>query len=207
MAHTPALPGFLQRLPGRWVLVGAAFLGGWLLFVLVWLVARRDDVAAPVPMQPVAAPAAFEPLPRPMPAGDAATPLPPPSDEAPRLVEAAPPAPAPAEPAPLPPSLEENAPAVAAPAQPPVPLPDQSPSPRYPVGALRRGDTGTVVVQVAVDAEGRPVSVEVVERSGSRELDRAAVEAVSRWHFAPARDAAGAAVAGSLSVPIDFKLE
>ncbi|UWX04585.1 energy transducer TonB [Pseudoxanthomonas sp. NC8] len=207
MAHTPAFPGFLQRLPGRWLLVGAAFLLGWLLFVPVWLAARGDDTPAPV--QPASAPVAFEPLPRPMAAGDAATPLPAPAD-APRVVEEAPPvAPTPAESAALPPSIEEAAPAPTASAQmqAPSPLPDQSPSPRYPVEAVRRGDTGTVVVQVQVDAQGLPVSVEVLERSGSRVLDRAAVDAVSDWHFAPARDAAGNAVAGSLSVPIDFKLE
>jgi len=207
MVHTPALPGFLQRLPVRWLLVGAAFLVGWLLFGLVWLAARRDDVPAPV--QPVSAPVAFDPLPRPMAAGDAATPLPAPA-EAPRIVEEAPPAaPPPVETAALPPSIEDVAPAPAegAQVQAPSPLPDQSPSPRYPVDAMRRGDAGTVVVQVQVDAQGQPVSVDVLDRSGSRDLDRAAVEAVSDWRFAPARDAAGNAVAGSVSVPIDFKLE
>ena len=34
----PAFPGFLQRLPDRrWVVVGAAFLLGWLLFAVVRL--------------------------------------------------------------------------------------------------------------------------------------------------------------------------
>jgi protein TonB len=143
-------------------------------------------------------------------AGDAATPLPAPAEEAPRVVEEAPPpAPVPAETAALPPSIEGSAPAPSgeAPVQAPTPLPDQSPSPRYPASAMRRGEAGTVVVQVQVDAQGQPVSVDVLERSGSRDLDRAAVEAVSNWHFAPARDAAGNAIAGSLSVPIDFKLE
>lgn len=208
MAHSPALPGFLQRLPGRWLLVGAAFLLGWLLFLLVWLAARREDTPAPV--QPASAPVAFDPLPRPMAAGDAATPLPAPAEEAPRLVEEAPPpVPASTETTALPPSIDEAAPALgeSAPVQAPSPLPDQSPSPRYPASAMRRGDAGTVVVQVHVDAQGQPVSVDVLERSGSRDLDRAAVEAVSNWHFAPARDAAGNAIAGSLSVPIDFKLE
>lgn len=205
-------PGFLQRLPqGRWMLVGAAFLLGWLLFALVWLVGRRDDPVASAPVQPASAPVTFEPLPRPMGAGDAATPLPAPAaEDTPRLVEETPPpaaAAAPVETAPLPPSIEDSAPIAAEAMQAPSPLPDQSPSPRYPVDALRRGDTGTVVLQVEVDPLGQPVSVDVSGRSGSRDLDRAAVEAVSRWRFAPARDAAGNAVPGSLSVPIDFKLE
>ena len=47
MAQTTALPGFLQSFSARWLLVAAAFLAGWLLFVPVWLVARRDDAPAP----------------------------------------------------------------------------------------------------------------------------------------------------------------
>ena len=203
----------LQRLPrGRWPLVAGAFLAGWLLFAMVWLAGRSERATTTDPVQPAAAPVAFEPLPRPMAAGDAATPLPAPDgDEAPRLVEETPPppapAPAPVEAAPLPQNIEEPPVAGGAAVQAPAPLAGESPSPRYPVDAMRRGEAGTVVLQVAVDPEGRPVSIDVSSRSGSRELDRAAVEAVSRWRFEPARDAAGNPVAGNLSVPIDFKLQ
>ncbi|HRF84588.1 MAG TPA: hypothetical protein PLO34_09215, partial [Pseudoxanthomonas sp.] len=70
----PAFPGFLQRLPDRrWVVVGAAFLLGWLLFAVVWLADRRTAPAEAVPVKAAAEPEAFEPLPRPMPAGDRAT--------------------------------------------------------------------------------------------------------------------------------------
>lgn len=213
-AHSrSAPPDFLQRLPGgRWAVVGAAFLLGLLLFALVWLAGRRDQAAPAGPAQPAAATEAFEPLPRPMAAGDAATPLPPPDEqEAPRLVEEAPPPPAPvpvpAEAAPLPQDIEQAAVAGSPAVQAPAPLAEQSPSPRYPVEAMRRGDAGTVVLRVAVDPEGRPLSIDISQRSGSRDLDRAAVEAVSRWRFEPARDAAGNPVAGDLSVPIDFKLQ
>ncbi|UNK57111.1 TonB family protein [Pseudoxanthomonas daejeonensis] len=203
-------PGLLDYLPqGRWLLVGAAFLLGWLLFALVWLAGRGDDTTTPGPAKPVAEPVAFEPLPRPMAAGDAATPLPAPTEEA-RVVEQAPapaPAPAPVETTPLPPSIDEAAPVAGQAMQAPSPLPEQSPSPRYPLDALRRGETGTVILQVQVDAQGQPVSIDVSQRSGSRDLDRAAVEAVSRWRFSPALDAAGNAVPGGLSVPVDFKLE
>lgn len=206
-----AASGLLDHLPqGRWLLVGAAFLLGWLLFALVWLAGRGDDTPSAGPAKPVAEPVAFEPLPRPMAAGDAATPLPAPSGEA-RVVEQPPPpapaAAAPVETTPLPPSIDEPAPVAGEAMQAPSPLPDQSPSPRYPQDALRRGETGTVILQVQVDAQGQPVSVDVSQRSGSRDLDRAAVEAVSRWRFSPALDAAGNAVPGGLSVPVDFKLE
>ena len=58
-----------------------------------------------------------------------------------------------------------------------------------------------------MDAIAVTEKVELGLRSGSRDLDRAALQAVSRWRFQPARDADGNAVPGRLSVPIDFKLE
>ena len=207
-------PGFLQQLPDRrWWLVGAAFALGWLLFALVWLADRRDAPPEAVPVKAAAAPEAFQPLPRPMAAGDRIAPLPDPAGDAPRLVEQEPP-PAPVAPAvdtpPLPPSIEDTtatATTAAAMVQAPAPLADQSPSPSYPAAAMRRRESGTVVVEVEVDAAGLPVSVEIDRRSGSRDLDRAAAEAVSNWRFQPARDATGNAVPGRLSIPIDFKLE
>ena len=62
-----------------------------------------------------------------------------------------------------------------------------------------------MLVRVEVGADGVPTSVEVAQRSGSRDLDRAAVNAVRQWRFQPAqRD--GQAVAGAVTVPIDFKM-
>ena len=85
-----------------------------------------------------------------------------------------------------------------------MPIADQSPPPQYPSAALRRGDSGTVVVRAEVDASGMPTAVTVIERSGSRELDRAARDAVSRWRFTPA-SSNGQPVAGSIEIPFDFK--
>ncbi len=200
------LPPLLLRLPAHpWMLAGAAFGMGLLLFLVVWLAIRSDD--APVgPAPPTAAAPAFEPLPAPMAAGEAATPIPVPEDAAAQLIEEPAPAPpAPAEPVaadPLPPPLDAAAPATST-LQPPALLPDQ-PSPRYPASALRRGESGTVMLQVEVDALGHPVRVQVVGASGSRALDRAAADAVSRWQFQAARDASGAAVAGVLTIPVEF---
>ena len=63
---------------------------------------------------------------------------------------------------------------------------------------------GTVVVLAEVDAQGNPVDVRVVERSGERDLDRAAVNAVRQWRFEPAMRN-GKAIATSVKVPVDFK--
>lgn len=70
----------------------------------------------------------------------------------------------------------------------------------------RRGETGTVLLRVHVGPDGQPYSVDLVQSSGSRALDRAASDAVRRWRFRPAvRD--GQAIAASVQVPITFNLQ
>lgn len=79
-----------------------------------------------------------------------------------------------------------------------------NPTPRYPVEALRAGVGGTVMVRAEVDSNGVPTDVAVVERSGHRELDRAAQAAVRKWRFEPAMRN-GKAVSSTVQVPVDFK--
>lgn len=201
------------RLPRNTLkIAGIAFAAGLLLFLLVWATSRKNDFyRADTAVAPAAQPGApIAPLPEPLPAGgDGASDMPeakaPPAETeaAPRIVETAPPPPAPtAAPAPVAPQAAPTA--TLAPGDRPVPIPGQSPPPNYPPAALRRGDRGTVVVRVEVDASGSPAGVALVERSGSRDLDRAAMEAVRDWRFQPAqRD--GQAVAGALEIPFDFK--
>jgi len=80
----------------------------------------------------------------------------------------------------------------------------QSPAPAYPATALRRGEGGTVLLRVNVGADGRPQEIAFADRSGSRELDRAARDAVSRWRFTPALEN-GKPVAAVVEVPVDFR--
>lgn len=77
--------------------------------------------------------------------------------------------------------------------------------PKYPPKAYRNGEEGSVLVRADVDANGMPVNVAVVNRSGSRDLDNAALAAVRQWHFSPAMQN-GKAVASTVEVPVDFKL-
>jgi protein TonB len=101
----------------------------------------------------------------------------------------------------------------AAPVAPPEPVaaarpdasakPVRSPPPEYPASAAQRGEAGTVLLQVQVDAQGRPAEVDVVQSSRSRALDREAVRAVRRWEFSPAiRN--GQSVASKVLIPIEF---
>ncbi len=199
-------PSF-QLPPGTWKIAGIAFGIGVLLFLLVWLNARRsNEFYRADPAQPQAKAAELAPLPAPLPAGAGASDMPDARPEAveepPQLVETTPPPPAP---------IAEAAPAAAAPepvasaaSDRPVPLPEQSPAPTYPPAALRRGESGTVVVQVDVGIDGSPLDARVIERSGSRELDRAALDAVRGWRFQPAMSN-GQPMQGSLEIPFDFK--
>ena len=77
--------------------------------------------------------------------------------------------------------------------------------PTYPREALRARQEGTVLLSVDVDAAGNVSDVGFARRSGTRELDRAAADAVRKWKFRPAM-ADGKAVASTVQVPIDFKL-
>lgn len=78
-------------------------------------------------------------------------------------------------------------------------------APRYPYLARRRGQEGRVVLRVQVTADGEAAAVQLRQSSGYRLLDKAAVEAVKTWRFVPARRG-GLAVAGSVEVPVSFKL-
>jgi protein TonB len=58
--------------------------------------------------------------------------------------------------------------------------------PDYPVNAARNNETGTVTLALLVGADGRVSSSRVQKSSGSRDLDRAAVNALSLCKFKPA---------------------
>ncbi|MGV8307863.1 energy transducer TonB, partial [Pseudomonas aeruginosa] len=80
-----------------------------------------------------------------------------------------------------------------------------NPAPEYPALAMRRGWEGTVLLRVHVLASGSPSEIQVQKSSGREALDQAAVKAVKRWSFVPAKRG-DKAEDGWVSVPIDFKL-
>ncbi|UUQ67385.1 energy transducer TonB [Pseudomonas fuscovaginae UPB0736] len=121
------------------------------------------------------------------------------------------PVPKPVEPPPAPPQPA----APPAPPAPPAPAPVtpasanaaylKSPAPEYPSLAQRRGWEGTVVLRVQVLASGKPGEIQIQKSSGRQQLDDAALAAVKRWSFVPAKQGDVAQV-GWVSVPIDFKI-
>jgi protein TonB len=83
----------------------------------------------------------------------------------------------------------------------------QAPAPAYPRDALREGIQGTVMLQVLVDVDGRPLDVQIQHSSGNRLLDNAARRQVlEHWMFRPAMKD-GRAVQAIGLVPIAFNLD
>lgn len=189
-------------------MVAVAALVGLMLFAMVW----RGDRDRFYTVEPVARPErqAYDPLPAPQPARErerAASGL---GDTGQREQEAAriaeertppppPPVPAPVEAPPSPSPAGSLARGAA-----PEPIPGQMPTPSYPRRALRRGEEGTVLVRAEVGSDGVPISVSLVQGSRSRELDRAALDAVRRWRFRPGH-VNGHPIVGSVVVPIEFR--
>jgi periplasmic protein TonB len=77
--------------------------------------------------------------------------------------------------------------------------------PRYPESARRQGIEGTVLVKALVTEQGRVEQVKVERSAGHTDLDQAALEAVSRWRFEPARRGRQP-VAVWVLIPVEFTL-
>lgn len=206
-AHALALAALFSYAPTRAAIADAMPL------TVRWIAPDPPKVEPPPPPKP--------PRPRPQ----VRAPEPPPAAPPPPVIAApeATPAPAPLvppQPAPieLPPPSAPVAPAPPAPmvaVAPPAPLPVvppafdaaylQNPAPAYPTQSRRLGEEGTTLLRVYVTAGGDAERVEVRTSSGFARLDGAALEAVRRWKFVPARQGERA-VAAWVLVPIKFTL-
>lgn len=85
------------------------------------------------------------------------------------------------------------------------PVAGENPVPDYPWRARIRRQEGTCTLLVDVTPEGRAASVRIESGSGHGIRDEAAMAAVRRWRFVPARGLTGA-VADTVRVPITFRL-
>lgn len=81
-----------------------------------------------------------------------------------------------------------------------------NPPPNYPPDAKRLKQQGEVLLHVKVGADGSAQAVTLKHSSGFPELDEAALAAVRRWKFEPAR-AAGVPVAVDVDVPVRFRIQ
>ncbi|MTD33155.1 energy transducer TonB [Paludibacterium denitrificans] len=81
-----------------------------------------------------------------------------------------------------------------------------NPKPLYPPLSLELAEQGTVRLRVQVSAQGWPSVVELAQSSGFPRLDRAALTAVRRWKFVPARQG-DEAIPYTFIVPVEFSLK
>jgi len=77
--------------------------------------------------------------------------------------------------------------------------------PSYPSSALREGKQGTTMLRVHVLIDGRVGDVIVQQSAGHPDLDQAAIEAVRRWRFDPARRGSEP-VAMWVLLPVEFQI-
>jgi len=78
--------------------------------------------------------------------------------------------------------------------------------PRYPESARRQGIEGTALLRFQVLTDGRVGEVMVERSAGHPDLDLAAVEAIKRWRFEPARRDHRAVAAWAV-LPVEFRLK
>jgi periplasmic protein TonB len=213
----PATGWHHHRRGGRWPAIAAIIaLHGLGLYAAMQIGAVRETIeeAAPLFVSFIAAPPAPEvvaPPPKPEPVK--------PKHE-PRLISTPQPSASPMQTPPQPVHEEPvaditpptppapPAPAPAAPITPPnfVAAYLDNPTPEYPRLSRRMKESGTVLLRVRVSPEGRSAQVELNKSSGYDRLDQAAVEAVRKWRFVPAKQGEQAVSAWVL-VPINFQLE
>ena len=206
----PLLKSLLS--PRNLKLLAIAFGVGLLLFLFLWL-DQRNDTEFFKASSTGASSGTDAGLPAPLPADVASDDqnasglsMPPSgqrpagasSGEQPRIIEptvpVAPSLPPPAAPA-------QNSPAMAGNDTSPIAI--SRPAPKYPREALLRGTSGTVRVQATVAPDGSIERMEIVQSSGDRYLDRAALEAVRRWRFTPATHN-GQPVSATVVIPVVF---
>jgi len=81
-----------------------------------------------------------------------------------------------------------------------------NPQPQYPLMAKRRGEEGTVLLEVFVESHGGVTKIDIAKSSSYSLLDKAAIEAIKKWQFIPAKRF-GQFVSSSVIIPVTFKLK
>jgi protein TonB len=81
-----------------------------------------------------------------------------------------------------------------------------NPKPHYPSVSRERSESGISRLHVLVGLDGRVQDIEVNRSSGFSRLDRAAIAAVQKWKFTPARQGENT-VAAWVYVPVNWNLD
>jgi protein TonB len=86
------------------------------------------------------------------------------------------------------------------------PLGGYQAKPRYPEAARRQGIEGTTLLKIHVSDRGLVDDVLIERSAGHQDLDLAAMEAVKKWRFEPARQG-NRPVAIWVMLPVRFTLK
>jgi len=78
--------------------------------------------------------------------------------------------------------------------------------PVYPAKAKLQGAESEVIIEVYIDAEGRPRKT-LILRSGGEEFDKATADAISQSSFSPAISKEGKPVPVRVRIPFKFELD
>lgn len=78
-------------------------------------------------------------------------------------------------------------------------------NPVYPVGALKQGISGIVIVEAVIDSSGKVLNPKIKMSSANAELDNSALAAVSQWEFSPAMQGSQS-INSEFEVPVRFVL-
>lgn len=138
------------------------------------------------------------------------------TEQAPQVAVALSPAPAAPAPAPAPVSAAPPAPAPPAPRPAALPAPAEGGdlsskmlsfvAPTYPLDSRRQKEEGTVALSLLLGTDGRVAEISVASSSGFARLDKAALDAVRKWRWAPIlRNGEAVTVRGTVRIPFIIK--
>ena len=81
----------------------------------------------------------------------------------------------------------------------------KNPRPPYPPAAFAARIEGRVIVKVHVMADGKPAEIQLLQTSGSAQLDKSALDTLAKWELQPARKH-GEPIDQWIEIPIHFRL-
>lgn len=81
----------------------------------------------------------------------------------------------------------------------------KNPRPPYPPAAFQARIEGRVIVKVHVMADGKPSEIQLLQTSGSAQLDKSALDTLAKWELQPARKN-GEAIDQWIEIPIHFRV-
>ena len=81
----------------------------------------------------------------------------------------------------------------------------KNPRPPYPPGAFQARIEGRVILKIHVMPDGKPAEIQLLQTSGSAQLDKSALDTVARWELQPASKN-GEPIDQWVEIPINFRI-